>query len=66
MDLGQVQLGSDVSLKISLSGGNLVLVVSLSAKAEVDALMGKLKAALPVELQPLAMAAQAAIDVSLA
>ena len=65
MDIVKFPLGSAAQADLSVSGGNLVLTVSVSAKPEIDALLAKLQASLPADLQPLVVAAQAAIDAEL-
>lgn len=65
MDIVKFPIGADADVALSVSLGKIVLMVEVSAKPEIDALLAKLKAALPVIAQPLVDMAQAAIDAEL-
>ncbi len=65
MDIVKFPIGADADAAISLSVGKIILKVEVSAKPEIDALLGKLKAALPAAVQPWIDMAQVAIDAEL-
>jgi hypothetical protein len=62
MDIGKIQLGPDASVDIALSGGNVVITVTVSAKPEVDALLTALTAKIPASLLPILSLAKGEID----
>jgi hypothetical protein len=65
MDIVKLPLGSSASMDISISAGNVVLTITVSAKPEVDALLAALSSKLPAAIQPLIAVAQSAIDTEL-